>query len=188
MAEIRNLDGLGVRFFVSSYGRIGQMKQLLILIIMAFPAMAMATDTIPSTPQKQALYDDLISEMACGCGCGTTLKTCPHENCSHAVPARKEILGYIDGGLGREEIKAKMVATHGEAILAQPMFRGFNIVAWVTPFIVILVVGYLVALVIKKWTSGRVATSPREDAAKTEAKKDDPYIKKMRDELDKFED
>ena len=161
----------------------------MIMLLLAFTTPAFAVETIPLTPAKQALYDDLTSNMSCQCGCGTTLKTCPHENCTSAVPARKEILGFIDKGMDREGVKTAMVALHGEVILSQPMFRGFNVMAWITPFIVILVVGYIVALMVKKWSSVRVAppAAPKGETVPG-AGENDPYLRKMRDELDKFEE
>lgn len=155
--------------------------------MLAVATPAMAVDTIPATPQaRDALYDELTSTMACLCGCGTTLKTCPHENCDFAVPARKEIRGFIDSGLGRDEVKAKMVALRGEAVLAQPTFTGFNIMAWITPFIALIFVGSLVALIVKKWSVKQAAPAASNVNVKHES--DDPYLRKMRDEFNKFEE
>ena len=77
------------------------MKQLVMIIsILAIFTAAHAAEQIPAgAADKDALYEQLISDMACLCGCGTTLKTCPHENCDKAVPARKEIRQMVDSGL-----------------------------------------------------------------------------------------
>lgn len=156
----------------------------LLLLLSAAPAFAV--EEIPATKAvKDALYQNLTSNLACRCGCGTTLKTCPHETCSFAIPARKEIRGFIDQGLGREEIKAKMVSLHGEAILAQPTFAGFNVLGWVTPFVGILIFGYLVALTVRRWTSQRVTATGKTETTQRSA---DPYLEKMREELKKFEE
>jgi cytochrome c-type biogenesis protein CcmH/NrfF len=147
----------------------------------------MALDAVPAgKPFRDALYNDITANMACLCGCGTTLKTCPHENCSFAVPARKEIRGFVDQGMGHDEIRGKMVALHGEAILAQPIFFGFGVLGWVTPFAAILAVGYMVVLVAQKWTASKAGAPPKKEAGGTS--EPDPYLGKMRDELKKFED
>jgi len=164
------------------------MKYILILLMLSLAAPAFAADpaVAPMTKlAKDALYDDLTANLACRCGCGTTLKTCPHENCSFAVPARKEIRGFIDQGMEREAIKAQMVSLHGEAILAQPTFYGFNTLAWITPFVAIMLVGYGVAVVAKKWASAKTPAQAKKPAEGTQ--KTDPYLKKLHDELDKFE-
>ena len=157
------------------------------VLFLAVATPAMAVDTIPATPQaRDALYDELISTMACLCGCGTTLKTCPHENCDFAVPARKEIRGFVDSGLGKDEVKAKMVALRGEAVLAQPTFTGFNIMAWVTPFIALVLVGSAVALIVRKWSVKQTVPAGTKPQVKSE--EGDPYLRKMRDEFNKFEE
>ena len=162
----------------------------MLLAMLAFFTAARAADQIPvGATDKDALYEGLISDMACLCGCGTTLKTCPHENCDKAVPARKEIRQMVDSGTPRQEIMNRMVKGHGEAILAAPTFSGFNVMAWVTPFVAIVAVGALVAMILKRWSGNRAAASAAASPGKTaESGEGDPYLKKMRDELDKYEE
>lgn len=166
------------------------MKKLLLLLILLVPAQSMAVEIIPTTPaMKEALFNDISSNLMCLCGCGTTIKTCPHENCSFAIPARKEIRRLIEMDISREEIFGEMVSRYGEVILASPTFRGFNIMAWITPFIAIFFVGSAVFLMIRKWVDERripADTSP--PAVGEETAEDDPYLKRMREELKKFED
>jgi len=159
----------------------------LILLLISLSAPSFAAETIPPAKQaRDAVYDNLTSNLACLCGCGTTLKTCPHETCSFAIPARKELRGLVDQGLSGDEIKAKLVAHHGEAILAQPMFYGFNTLAWITPFVAIMGVGYLVFSIIKKWSVGKAVPAAKKSGATSQSS--DPYVEKMREELKKFED
>ncbi len=162
----------------------------MILSILVIFTSARAAEQIPAgTADKDALYESLISNMACLCGCGTTLKTCPHEACDKAIPARKEIRQMVDSGTPRQEIMNQMVKGHGEAILAAPTFKGFNVMAWVMPFVAIAAVGALVAMILKRWSGNRAPVStnaaPKKEAASGEG---DPYLKKMRDELDKYEE
>lgn len=159
----------------------------MVLLLISLSAPSFAAGTIPPSKQvRDAFYENFTSNMACLCRCGTTLKTCPHETCSFAIPARKELLGLIDQGLSGDDIRAKMVAHHGEAILAQPMFYGFNTLAWITPFVAIMVVGYLVALIIKKWSAVKAVPAAKKSGATSQSS--DGYVEKMREELKKFED
>lgn len=93
----------------------------------------------------------------------------------------------IDTRLAYDEITARLVSARGEAILALPAFRGFNIMAWVVPFAVILLVGYAVAVLIRNWSSRR-RTAETEANTVSKVRENDPYLKKMRRELEKFED
>ncbi len=162
----------------------------MILSILAIFTAANAAEQIPAgAADKDALYESLISDMACLCGCGTTLKTCPHENCDKAIPARKEIRQMVDSGTPRQEIMNQMMKSHGEAILAAPTFKGFNVMAWVMPFVAIVAVGALVAMILKRWSGNRAPVPTNVSAKKTAESGDgDPYLKKMRDELDKYEE
>jgi len=93
----------------------------------------------------------------------------------------------IELGLSRDEIKAGLVSSNGEVILASPEFKGFNIMAWVTPFALILLVGYGIASLVRNWSAdGR--TEKAETSGAGEAEENDPFLKRMRSELDRFED
>ncbi len=162
----------------------------MIISTLAVFTIAESAEQVPAGVfSKDALYENLISDMACLCGCGTTLKTCPHENCDKAIPARKEIRGMVDSGMSGPEIKNQMMKGHGEAILASPTFKGFNVMAWVMPFVAIIAVGMLVAMILKRWSGNRApvsaAASTKKEATGSEG---DPYLKKMRDELEKYEE
>lgn len=155
-----------------------------LLLLAASPAFAVAE--IPMTPMQQGMFNDLSATMACQCGCSTTIKDCPHAQCGFAVPFRKEMTQLIKEGLPRAEVVAELVSNHGEVVLAMPSFKGFNALAWIAPFAFILIVGYGILLLIKNW----VASSQNAvgAAAAPEAAENDPYLKRMREELGKFED
>jgi cytochrome c-type biogenesis protein CcmH len=162
---------------------------LLLMILAVAPPNphAWGVSEIPATPEaRNELYNDLTANMACLCGCGTTLKTCPHEQCDFGVPAKKEIRQFVDMGMTREEVIDKMVELRGETILASPRFRGFNIFAWITPFLAIIIVGFGIVVLLRRWTGRKV--EPAETAKGEELSENDPYMKKLKDELGRFED
>jgi cytochrome c-type biogenesis protein CcmH/NrfF len=164
-------------------------KIVFLLIFLAVAPMhaAWGVDEIPYTPEaRNLLYNDLTSNMACLCGCGTTLKTCPHEQCDFGIPAKKEIRQFIDMGNTKDEVIAKMIELRGETILAAPQFKGFNILAWVTPFFAIIFVGYGIVVLLRQW-AGRKKESDKT-AKGEELSATDPYMKKLKDELGRFDD
>lgn len=144
------------------------------------------------TPQmKTDLFKNLSGKLACLCGCGTTLIACPHDSCSFAIPTRKAILKMIDNGMPSKQIIAKLVSTRGERILAAPTFSGFNLVAWLTPYIAILIVGTGIILLMRSWVGKQKlasATQSQSDGSAEETiDEDDPQYKRLRDELEQFE-
>jgi len=95
--------------------------------------------------------DEVAEGLTCQCGCGLTIANCNHPNCSFSVPAKEEIEAMINRGLGRETIIASFRAKYGEKILSAPTTQGFNLLAWITPFVMLLGGGGLIVLVLGRW-------------------------------------
>ncbi|MSS73253.1 MAG: cytochrome c-type biogenesis protein CcmH [Candidatus Latescibacteria bacterium] len=112
---------------------------------------------------------EVARELSCRCGCNMTVDGCNHTNCPFAIPARKSIDEKIASGMTKEGIMQSFVAQYGEVVLAAPTKKGFNLTAWILPFVMILVGGGIVRVVIKRWTkpgarSDPGRSSPAEDA------------------------
>ncbi len=107
---------------------------------------------------------EVARELSCRCGCSMTVDGCNHTNCPFAVPARRAIDEKIASGMSKEAIIQSFVAQYGEVVLAAPTKKGFNLTAWILPFVAILAGAGIVRAVIKRWT--RPAHEPeRLDAA-----------------------
>jgi cytochrome c-type biogenesis protein CcmH len=98
---------------------------------------------------------ELEKEVICPT-CNQTLEL------SHAPVAdriRAFIVERIDAGDTKSEIKDKLVAQFGERILAAPSKSGFNLLAWVLPFIGIVAAGIVVFVVLRRWRRSRASAS-----------------------------
>ena len=83
-----------------------------------------------------------VSEaLVCQCGCNMILYVCNHVNCPSAYPFRDSIEAMILRGNTKEEIIAQFVAREGEIVLSAPRTEGFNLAAWVTPFVMLVLGG-----------------------------------------------
>ncbi len=127
---------------------------------------------------------EVQSNLMCDCGCGQLLGTC---ECERAEEMRTMIRGMMDKGMTKEEILNSFVSQYGESILAAPTKKGFNLIAYILPFVGLLV-GVIVAVIfVRKWAfSGK-----KEAAAEAETKGaglNDEMQKKIDDELKKFEE
>jgi cytochrome c-type biogenesis protein CcmH len=130
---------------------------------------------IAQTPKISV--DEVAEGLTCQCGCGLTVANCNHPNCSFSVPAKDEIEAMIKRGLGRDAIIASFRAKYGEKILSAPTTQGFNLLAWVTPFVMLLGGGGLIVLVLGRWRA-RDASEPApalsasvQSAAETELRR-----------------
>ncbi|MDG2308338.1 MAG: cytochrome c-type biogenesis protein CcmH [Candidatus Binatia bacterium] len=91
------------------------------------------------------------SSLTCQCGCGLTVHSCNHVNCGSAIPLKKEIGEQIGEGRDLPEILSHFEEKYGEVVLSAPTMRGFNLAAWVMPFVVLGLGGLTVGVVLWRW-------------------------------------
>ena len=68
-------------------------------------------------------------------------------------------------GLGKTEILAHFEQKYGEKILSAPTTRGFNLAAWLTPFVLLLLGGFFVAVTLRRWQRAGAHPAPAAPAA-----------------------
>ena len=98
--------------------------------------------------------NEVETALTCQCGCGLTVHSCNHVNCGSALPLKKEIGEQIDAGRSLSDILTHFENKYGEVILSAPTTRGFNLAAWVMPFVVLGVGGLVVVVVLRRWRGG----------------------------------
>lgn len=119
-----------------------------------FVCLSLGLVFTPSTTYAaHPLQNELEEAMICLCGCGQTIKDCPHQNCGYAIPARKKIKDHLEEGKTKAEILDIFVAKYGEEALATPPKKGFNLLGYIMPFVVLLFAGVLIIIIIRKWTA-----------------------------------
>lgn len=131
---------------------------------------------------------DIEESLTCQCGCGLTVHSCNHVDCSSALPLRREIREHMALGKSKQEILAYFEAKYGEKILSSPVARGFNVLAWVTPFFALALGGVFVGWTVHRWVTRRGAaarTAPRQEDAPTMSPGD---RERLRAELERFEE
>ena len=109
---------------------------------------------VVSVPSKAALtVNEVAREFICNCGCNKVLTECD-------MPCGGQLRGIIGAklqeGWDRPRIVQFMVQNYGERLLAAPTKKGFNLTAWVTPFLALFAGAGLVGLAIRRW-AGRAS-------------------------------
>ncbi|OGW10462.1 MAG: hypothetical protein A2W75_02275 [Nitrospinae bacterium RIFCSPLOWO2_12_39_15] len=163
--------------------RIADFKKLiahcsLLILLLSGSASAVTIDE-----KYKPLYEKVSDKFMCLCGCGSTIKTCPMEKCGFAVPFKEEMVGRIQMGETEEQIINYFVGKHGQQILSAPTKKGFNLIAWITPFAAIIIVGFLIKKIINKWAAGQKT----EDRSQKTEEVEDKYKKILNKELEEFE-
>jgi cytochrome c-type biogenesis protein CcmH len=132
-----------------------------------------------------ATQTEIEEALTCQCGCGLTVHSCNHLTCPSAIPLRQEIGSQLALGKTRAEVLAYFGGKYGEKILSAPTTSGFNLVAWVTPFAVVLVA----AAIIVKFARRSRRRGPTEAAVPAPAidKRDAEQRERLAAELERFD-
>ncbi len=141
---------------------------LLFAVLLLAPA-ARASDRHPSQAE-------LEGEVMCPV-CGTTLD---QSDSPAAQQIKRVIANRIAAGDSKSEIKDRLVAEYGEAILAAPPRKGFGLLAWWLPVAGILVAAALVGIGAWRWARAR-------EPAAAGASLDPALERRLDDELRRFE-
>jgi len=112
-----------------------------------------------------ASQTDLEGSLTCQCGCGLTVHACNHLQCPSGIPLKQEIASQIALGKTREEVLTYFSGKYGEKILSAPTTSGFNIVAWVMPFAVLIVAAAIIVLFTRRWRRRARPEQPAPAAA-----------------------
>jgi cytochrome c-type biogenesis protein CcmH len=93
-------------------------------------------------------YKEACDKLVCQCGCNEQLSVCSMQNCSSATPMRAEVRERLQKGETVDQIVESFVQRIGPKVLSAPTTKGFDLTAWVMPFITlclgIIVVGWIV--------------------------------------------
>ncbi|MBI4319623.1 MAG: cytochrome c-type biogenesis protein CcmH [Chloroflexi bacterium] len=110
-----------------------------LLALFIFPPVALADTT---------QVDAISGELMCQCGCTMVVVNC---DCSTAGQMRQVIQTQLDEGKTKAEILQYFVGQYGETVLSAPTKEGFNLTAWITPFVGILAGLALVHVILRAW-------------------------------------
>ncbi|HRW03966.1 MAG TPA: cytochrome c-type biogenesis protein CcmH [Caldilineaceae bacterium] len=143
------------------------------------------TDASNITPDQ---VNEIARELWCPLCSGVRLDSCELKACEQM----KEVIAIkLADGEDLDAIRTYFVAQYGPQVLGEPPREGFNWLAWVIPFIVLAIGGYVLWTTIKRITRpapAPVATVPNapspgagEGAAGT-----DEYQAKLAEELKRY--
>ncbi|MDP2643312.1 MAG: cytochrome c-type biogenesis protein CcmH [Desulfobacterales bacterium] len=153
----------------------------LTLFILLFPVHPVFSSTGPideEALQKTArgLYDRIMCPICNG-------QTIAQSNSETSVQMRDLVLKKLRQGQSKEEILQYFMSRYGERIIAEPPKKGFNLMLWFLPFIVVALAAVVIWLMIRRWSTRGVArTAPGIDEAQL-----DEYKERLEKELKEFD-
>ena len=135
--------------------------------------LALAWAGAPSSAGAAAVTTKEIEEaLTCQCGCGLTVHSCNHLQCGSGIPLKQEVQSLVSQGLSRDEILLRFRDKYGEKILSAPTAEGFNLTAWILPFVVLAGGVAVVATTLVRWRNGREGFPAEAGAARPLSERD----------------
>ena len=89
----------------------------------------------------------------------------------------------LDDGLSKQDVIEAYVARYGQVILSAPPREGFDLIAWVVPFMILGAATGLILMLLKRWTSDRGA---RESNQVTLKPFDETILEKVEYEMEEL--
>ncbi len=98
-----------------------------------------------------ARIDRIGHQIMCVCGCNQILLECNHVGCSYSSRMRDELTAAVTRGDSDNVILQWFIQTYGTTVLAVPTKTGFNRIAWIMPYLALVLGIGLVVLILWMW-------------------------------------
>ncbi len=156
------------------------LKALTVLFVLGWVSIGQVIDA-----GAGALLQDLENQLMCKCDdkCGKVLINC---TCSTSDKTRAKFTKMLESGLTVEQIVKMQVDEYGETVLSAPTKFGFNLTAWMTPFVALIAGGFGVRKILQAWV-GKKSDSDSVEVPVAEPEISKKYSKRLKDELDGIE-
>jgi cytochrome c-type biogenesis protein CcmH/NrfF len=133
------------------------------LLTVALLAITLVTATtapaFAATPRVS--FNDIENELMCvACGVPLQIAESPQADRERAYIHR-----LIDRGLTKDQIKAELVATYTDRVLATPKHSGFGLTAYLVPIILVLAALAGIAVALRRWRRNRDDADHDDDSA-----------------------
>jgi cytochrome c-type biogenesis protein CcmH len=105
------------------------------LSLIAVFLLCMQGTFLEASDANERLVDRITGNLVCVCGCANMLV----RNCACGTAARmaREVSEGVEAGRTEQEVYAAFKEQYGQRVLAAPGTEGFNLLAWVLPFLVL---------------------------------------------------
>jgi cytochrome c-type biogenesis protein CcmH len=148
--------------------------------------LCLCSFTMLGAGSPSSRFDILGHKLVCPCGCGEILLECNHVGCPDSDRMIGELRTELATGLPDAAVLNWFAVKYGPTVLAAPLRSGFDLVAWIVPFAVLLIGIGAVVLVIQLWRRRQIrgdltlppppATDPAlRDRIRRESNYNSPY-------------
>ncbi|MCI0403730.1 MAG: cytochrome c-type biogenesis protein CcmH [Acidobacteria bacterium] len=135
-------------------------KLAAVLALACMLTVSSLTAQQPAEPAGKDAFQRVSDKLICQCGCNYGLSHCPHLECPSAPSLRAAIRQQLAAGKSEQEVLQAMVAEFGPAVLGAPPAEGFNLTAWIMPFVALILGLWLAIVVVRRWHARRQVAAP----------------------------
>jgi cytochrome c-type biogenesis protein CcmH/NrfF len=156
-------------------------SMLMLMLAMPAPLRAAQEPRAADGANRSEVEKKLEGELMCMCGCMRPMNDCPMEpNCHGLTEQRAKIDKLLDAGLDHDAVLAAFVKDYGsQEVLAAPIDKGFNRLAWLFPYLLGGVGAVAIAIAARRWSRRE---SDSQSPAPTDSQ-DDALTQRLDDEL-----
>ena len=115
--------------------------------------LVLAMLTLLGAGDESARVNDLGHRMMCVCGCSQILLECNHVGCAYSDRMRSELIAAVDRGDNDDMTLQGFVQKYGTTVMAAPTKAGFNRIAWIMPYLVLVLGLAAVSFIVRAWRS-----------------------------------
>jgi len=118
----------------------------------------LTTMVMPGAGDDSTRIERLGHQMMCVCGaCNQYLLECNHVGCAYSSRMREELGANVSSGKSDSSILQFFIEKYGATVLAAPTKTGFDRVAWIIPYVALLV-GIAIVVVAARVLKRRIAS------------------------------
>ena len=133
-------------------------------------------------PLLESKLNQIITTLYCSCGCERD--TIQHCVCENAQRFENEFRDRLAAGATVEQLRNDYIAKYGTQYSAVMPAKGFNVVAYMMPVVIIALLGVIVFLVLKLKRSPQLAQQPAPVGKNRPASND--LYKQIEEELEHY--
>jgi cytochrome c-type biogenesis protein CcmH/NrfF len=135
----------------SSLALLGMTRPFFLKRAVQLILLTLSLFTLLGAGDESARVNDLGHRMMCVCGCNQILLECNHVGCAYSDRMRGELVAAVDRGDNDDLTLQGFVQKYGTTVMAAPTKTGFNRVAWVMPYLTLVLGIGTVVLIIGVW-------------------------------------
>jgi len=113
--------------------------------------LLLAVFTLLGAGDEDARFSMLGHKLMCVCSCNQVLLECNHVGCSYSDRMRGELAAALDRADSDDLVLQSFVQKYGPTVLLAPTASGFNRVAWVIPYLALVLGLTTVVLIVRAW-------------------------------------